>query len=439
MKRKNQQAKNFDFQITNFHSKNCYLLLEINKMLRLIIFSSLLFFLLSSCQKQKNAKVSETFEKTKPFNLPKDAIHITYDNHIYFQLAFDSIKGNFVFDTGADRLYYDSIFYYDNKFTYKNIGLGKLPGVGLKKQLVRVVFDSINFKLKNESFCTSITPIIKLKPILGDFADGIIGGELFNKSILEISYDKEFMKIHASLDSVDIVPYKKIKLERIQNRLYLPLSVKINDSLIVQGKFILDLGSGSSISFTNHTSKKYNFTKNIGFKIPYYTKYGGIGGESSSFNFESESIVIGDFKLNKVVMEYSIDNSGALSKRNYLGILGNEILEKFDIIIDNTNCNLYLKPNSMFNNPFNFSSKGFSYVDRQQTKGAWIVTGMVKGGNAEKAGLKIDDKIIKVNNINISSKEFNKKSTFFQDLDTLKLSIYSNDKTNKLIKFKLEN
>ena len=408
-------------------------------MKKLIFILSLLCIILSGCQYQKKEKIAETHENPKTKELPDNAIGITYKNHIYFELEFDNIKGNYVFDTGADGLYYDSLFYNDSKFKHKRIILGKLPGVGVTKQLVKVVLDTIKFKLKDNNFTTTISPIIKLKPILGDFADGIIGGALFNKSILEISYDKEYVKIHSSIDSIDVTSYKKIKLEKVKNRFYLPLSVKINDSLLVKGKFALDLGSRNSIAFTNHTSKKYNFANKIGFKIPFYSEYAGIGGTSSSFYFKSNSLTIAGFELNNVVMKYSIDNSGALSKRKYLGLLGNPILEKFDLILDYINNYLYLKPNSKFNNPFKFSTIGFSFVDRNQTKGAWIVTGMYKGSNAEKAGLKIDDKIIEVNNIKISSINLKQQNTVWQQADSLELTIKKDDRISTKIKFALEN
>ena len=103
-------------------------------MKRLILILSLLCIVLSSCQNQTKEKKSETYEKPKIQKLPLDAIGITYTNHLYFQLEFDSIQGNYLFDTGADRLYYDSIFYNGNLFKHKNIGFGRLPGVGVKKQ-----------------------------------------------------------------------------------------------------------------------------------------------------------------------------------------------------------------------------------------------------------------------------------------------------------------
>lgn len=406
-------------------------------MKRLILFSSLLCIVLISCRNPQKENASGTYGNPKTQKVPDDAISITYSDHLYFQLNFDSIKGNYLFDTGADGIYYDSIFYYENQFNHKNISLGCLPGVGLNTQFVKVVFDTIKFKLKDRNFTTRISPIINLKQIVGDFADGIIGGRLFNDLVMEINYDNEYVKIYTSIDSVDTKSYEKIKLSRVKNRYYLPLSVKINDSLVVTGDFLLDLGSGGSVSFTNFTSTKYNFASNIGFKIPFYSKYAGIGGESSSFDFMSDSLSIGRFKLNNVVMDYSIDKTGAMSKGKYVGILGNEVLEKFDIIIDNINDDLYLKPNSKINEPFRFSTKGFSYVDRNHTKGAWIVTGIYKESNAEKAGLKIDDKIIKVNNIDVSTMQLKERKTIWQQADFVELTIKNNDSIINKIKFEL--
>ncbi len=109
-----------------------------------------------------------------------------------------------------------------------------------------------------------------------------------------------------------------------------------------------------------------------------------------------------------------------------MGLLGNEILERFDLIIDLVNNILYLKPNDKFANEFDFSKLGFSYVDRSKTQGAWVVSGFIVGSNAEKSGLKIDDRIIEINGKPVKEIDFYSHGKYLFEKETLLLKIERN-------------
>lgn len=362
-------------------------------------------------------------DKNQTKQIPDDAFPIVYRSHLYIKGEADSCKGNFVFDTGASNFYYDSTYYAGNSYHYTNFFTAKLPGAGTSVQTVEVINDTVSFRFGNNLYQTKIVPILKLKPILGDFADGILGMEYFYGSVLEINYEHEYMRHFPSIDSVDVANYTKIKLEKEGNRLYIPLSIQINDSIVMEGNYQLDFGAGGSALITSSAANKYNLLESIEKKIPYYTKYGGVGGESSSYVFRASSLQIGDFIFDDVTMSFSSDKSGALASNKHLGLLGNGIYERFDVIIDFTNNDLYIKPNSNFKDEFKSSRLGFSYVDRNQTLNAWIVIGLYEGCNAEKQGLKIDDKIIAVNGISIHEISYESQKEFFEELSNVTLTI----------------
>jgi C-terminal processing protease CtpA/Prc len=148
-------------------------------------------------------------------------------------------------------------------------------------------------------------------------------------------------------------------------------------------------------------------------------------------------VQIGGYKLDDVIMDYSEDKSGELATSYHSGILGNIILDRFDIIIDFVNSDLYLKPNQEYNKSFTFSKLGFRFVDRSITKKAWIVAGLYKGSNAEIAGLKIDDKIISVNGIDIHQIPFKEQAEFWDKLDKVVLIVLRNGEEIR-IEFDLE-
>jgi len=365
--------------------------------------------------------------------IPKDAVPIVYQRHIYIPSTVDSISGNFVFDTGADGLYFDSTYYASNSFRDFKFINAMLPGAGSgSPQRVIVITDTVSFKFENYSNNLAFIPVLSLKPILGDFADGIFGKQYVTNRILEINYFHQYIRLHNELSVIDISNYIKISMKKESNRLFVPVTIQINDAVTIQDYFLLDIGSGGNVTITSATTNKYKLSDKINSKIQYYTKYGGISGHSSSFDFRAYSVKIGNYKLDNITMCYSEDKSGALSKDDHAGLLGNEILERFDVVIDFMNNDLYLKPNLNYNELFNFSKLGFGYVDRNITMDAWIVTGLYKGSNAEIAGLEIDDKIISVNGIDIHDIPFTEQSGFWKKTDKVSLIVLRNDEEKRI-------
>jgi predicted aspartyl protease len=385
----------------------------------------------------------DTKPKQKPvadeeFVLPDGAIPILYDGLIYLEGMVEGVKGNFIFDTGAHNLYLDSTWYADNSFDKKRLGKGSLPpGAGIHRQEVRLILDTLEFIIQNHAYKTNIVPIFQLKSICGDLSDGIVGKECFRSHVMEINYTREYMKLHESIDSVNLADYQRIPLKRDDNRLYVPLSVEINDSLTIDGNFLLDTGAGVGVSLTSVTAKKYRLNNILTRKTEYFTTQGGVGGESKSFSFRAKRIKIGGFQFDSVAMSYSVNRTGAMSSDKYAGLLGNKILERFDLIIDFINDDLYLKANENHGAPFVFSPSGFAHVYRSKTDSSWIVVGVYKDSNAEKSGLRINDKIIAVDGKKVSELPFRSLRKYIENRNDIELTIERNGET-KALRFKLE-
>nr|NQU89107.1 aspartyl protease family protein [Bacteroidota bacterium] len=114
-------------------------------------------------------------QESEQIALPDGAIPIVARGHMYIQGSADNVAMNFVFDTGASGLYYDTTFYSCNNFEYENLANAKLPGAGSTPQDVIVILDTVEFSFGEQLYQTTRVPVLKLKSILGDFSDGIIG------------------------------------------------------------------------------------------------------------------------------------------------------------------------------------------------------------------------------------------------------------------------
>ena len=283
--------------------------------------------------------------------------------------------------------------------------------------------DSLLISLsKNKSYFTRSVPVINLKSIGGDIVDGLIGTDFLEKRIIELNYEKEYLRVLSDINNIEISRYKKIEMKIINYRYYIPLTVKINDSITIKGDFMIDTGNPTS-DFTSSVADKFNLNKTIPHKVRYYSKYGGVGGESSGFDFITDSVQISDYSFGGVIMSFSSDESGIMADEEYLGIVGNNILERFDIVFDFKENYLYLKPNSNFNEPFIPDKLGFYYVDRCKTKGGWVVKGFYENSSAEKQGLKTDDIIISVNGISVEKISNKDQKDFFTNLNKAELTV----------------
>lgn len=193
----------------------------------------------------------------------------------------------------------------------------------------------------------------------------------------------------------------------------------------------MDLGSGGSVTLTSDVAKQYSLSELS--PLLHYTSFNeGIGGESSSCDFRATNVTIGPFSLDSVTMDFSNNTGGALSKREHIAIIGNEIWERFDMIIDLSGERLYLKPNTEFDEPFKSPVRGFGYTDRSRTLGYWVVNGLYAQSNAEKAGLRKGDHITAVNGRSVKDISFEERRTIFDGLTGVTLTIQRGDTTQDI-------
>jgi len=381
----------------------------------------------------KNAakKLSIDAEKAETI-IPINSIPFEYNEFIRVKGSLDKVRSSFIIDSGADWFCLDSTFHYSNdriKYRYKNF---VVKGVGNNTQDVPIITDSLFLSLgRNINYYAKSVPVINLKVIGGDIVDGLVGTDFLEKRILEINYKKEYIRFLHNLDAVDISKYKKIKMIIIDYRYCISLTVNINDTIKFSGDFMIDTGSPSS-DITSSVADKFNLINNISHKIRYYSKYGGVGGESSGYDFIANSLRISDYSFKNVIMSFSSDKSGSLSDEVYLGIIGNNILERFDVIFDFRNNNLYLKPNGDINAQFVHSKLGFYYAERCKTMGGWIVKGFYENSEAEKQGLKTDDKIISVNGIPVEEISYKYQRDTLPGLNHIKLVIERADEIKNI-------
>jgi len=107
-----------------------------------------------------------------------------------------------------------------------------------------------------------------------------------------------------------------------------------------------------------------------------------------------------DFKLGpyrfKKVPTYIFEDSYNVTAYPYLGgLIGNDILRRFNVILNYDRRDIHLLPNSHFRDPFDYSYTGLGIY---KIEGEVRVVDIMVGSPAEKAGFQPGDIIMAMNN-----------------------------------------
>lgn len=333
--------------------------------------------------------------------IPGGTIPFIFDSHLYLQVRLnDTIPVTVIYDTGADFLYLDEDYLKLNNLqnAFGKKGIARMGGAGNNEpQSVDIFIEPIKIHCGELNYQNKITPVIKLRDILGKHTDGLLGNTHLLNTPLEINFSESYIKqLKEPLPTDSLDRYHKLEARFKDNRIDVKANLQIDSANTVEGWFRMDLGSGSTITLSNETTSALNLA---GIRKAYFeTQAGGIGGGSEEFELRAEKFCMVD-TLENIVIDYSLNEKGALSSdRPYIGIIGNEIWSLYDIVLDPVSSSVWVKRNE---NQGTYAQSSVTHMvtgDRTDICGGWIVNGLYKGGVAEQAGIEIGDIIVAINN-----------------------------------------
>lgn len=394
------------------------------------LFLALILLCFYGCKFSQNNEIPKEQIEEK-IELPEGAIPFNYTSLILIDFKVnDTITACFLFDTGSDQLYLDSTFVANSNLKVSN-KKKMIQGVGANTPYVSII-ENIAIGLDTLSKLYSDVPILKLRSIGGSNIDGIIGTDFFRKYILKVNFDSSYISILNNTEDLIGEGYDTIHLSIIENKTYLRCTTFINDTLDIHDWTMLDLGSAHSMTFTSVIANKYDFENVIKSKYKYENK--GLGGKSESYYFRSNKFQLGKFILNKPIMNYSIDKKGALAIWGFSGLLGTNIMKKFNLVFDFPTKKLYFKPGNLFNKHDYANTVGI-FGKYSDSRDSYIVTDVIEDSPAFEVGLKSGDTITKLNGFDISSYSYSDIYNLFHQ-DTIEINLdFKHNSKNKSIKF----
>lgn len=177
----------------------------------------------------------------------------------------------------------------------------------------------------------------------GQETDGMFGWNMFAGNVLEINFDKNQITVRPKLPRIS-KKYEKFEMEVLEEHLLINLEIQQGDQRY-KSKFLFDTGFQKSLMLDNDLLTKINFPTEEMKVLKTSVLYNSNNEAIPLKTVDVQKLIVGKYVLQHIPSELNTYNKPAGYEVNFLG---NEIIKRFNMILDFQNHIIYLKPNKKF-------------------------------------------------------------------------------------------
>lgn len=320
---------------------------------------------------------------------------------------------NFILDSGSGGISLDSgtVEYFKLKPEASGRTIRGIAGIRnvsflYNQQLLLpgLTVDSLNFHVNDYSILTAV---------YGEQIDGIIGYSVLSRYIIKINFDST----HLEFWTQGAMKYPRGGYLFRPFITTLPVqSARIRDEQAIDARFLYDMGAGLNMLLNADFIEDSAL---LSSKRKLWVKEAeGLGGKIDMHMTVVKEVKLGPYKFRNVPVYVFNDEYNVTSYPYMGGLIGNDLLRRFNVILNYQKRHFYLTPNSHFTDAFDYSYSGVElyYVD-----GEIVLGDVAKDSPAEKAGLKEGDVVIAINR------------NFTQNLQLMKAALQNTNGTIRMI------
>jgi len=312
--------------------------------------------------------------------------------HIYIKGQINDGRSiNIVFDTGAAANLASEAVADEIGITTAGTQtvMGASGPVSIKSSTDNLLILGEELRLKNQRF------LVMNLDHLGDSdypLDAVIGANILNRYTVEMDFEKGLINLFPRNEftapegyeahSISLVPFNVPIIE---------CSLIVSGDETITGPYLVDTGAALALRINTPTVNENELVEKI---TPNYELSGRALNNSSidkvgrlkSFKVLGESFEGVPIRMANVT-------TGVSSMSNVNGILGLEILKRFNTIYDYKKKVMYIKRNSLFDAPYRENKSGLKL---KKENGTLTVESVTAESAAEKAKIKVGDIILSV-------------------------------------------
>ncbi len=298
---------------------------------------------------------------------------------------------NFILDTGSGGISLDST-------TVKELNINTVPsdktikGIGGIRKVSFLYGATLHLPgLDVSSLNFHVNDYELLSYSYGIHIDGIIGYSFLSRYIVNINYDNRLITVYSNGDfnypNGGHILYPAFTTLPIQ-------TVQFRESKNFSQRFYFDTGAGLNFLLSEEYVTDSSVLRKRK-KKPMLTQAEGLGGKLVMRLTTVKSIQFGPYKFRNVPTLLFQDNSNVTAYPFLGGLIGNDLLRRFNVTLNYNRHEIHIIPNTHFKDFFDYAYSGLSiyFIDQHIE-----VDDVAPDSPAEKAGLKKGDIIISVGN-----------------------------------------
>lgn len=328
------------------------------------------------------ALLSDKDSAVVPFELAdgRICVQVSIEGHKPLPFLVDSGAGNYLTPEAA------------HAFAIKGTGNIPLSGAGEGQENAHIAqVSSVHLgpvELRNQQFI--VGPLPKFlqdrggKPPIA----GLLGAELLRRFPTTFDYQHQTLTFYRPGTAFHPLP-NSTAVPLLFNGGHAFIQLQVDGS---PGVFGIDTGDSSGIMLFRPFYDEHHFP----VEQPAQSKeQGGIGGRTTAWLTRISSVRLGNATLDQPLVTLNSAAHGAFSAQGIAGNLGHGFLKNFVFTLDYERRTAYVQPSADLEKPAEYNRSGLGLSRAQD--GALVVTYVNAGTPAARAGIKVGDKIIRMN------------------------------------------
>lgn len=296
-----------------------------------------------TCYAQISTVIPSYYKDCLDCNITSDTIPFTLgnDHYIHIKGKINNSKTlDFIFDSGAGSFVLNEK---GQKIAKLKLS-GQSDNEGASGFTIEKTSSSNHLQLSNLNWKNLPITYIDYQGSIN--TDGVIGYNIFEDKVVEIDYEKSLLIIHNEMPA-NITGYSKRRIRHDLNGTYIEATLN-NGTKDFTAWYLFDTGGSLTVVVSGDyatNNNLYGTMKNLGKS--------NATGNGKGF-YQNEIVELPILKL----FGFSISNvpihiaSSDKSFYGEAGIIGNNVLKRFNTFIDYPNATIYLKPNNLMNLSF---------------------------------------------------------------------------------------
>lgn len=222
---------------------------------------------------------------------------------------------------------------------------------------------------------------------------GILGYDFISRFVVEINYlDKTI-----TLYDPQSYSYKgsghRVHIS-LEGTPFVEAEVRVKGQEPVKGRFEIDTGHDGAVTLYRPFVKAHKGLEPVGKVIEGSMQ--GLGNETKNLSAYIEGFSFGGLSFQNVITNYPQAEEGAGGSSDVAGLIGNEILRRFNVILDYSRQEMILEPNAHFSDAFEQNLSGIELQIKGPRHNVFTVADVAEQSEAEKAGVRAGDVLVAI-------------------------------------------